>query len=48
MNEDGRTTFSFSAVYREILHAPATIQYVDGERLGPEYTVFLWGPPPAP
>ncbi len=48
LNEDGRTTFSFSAVYREILHAPATIQYVDGERLGPEYTVFLWGPPPAP
>lgn len=47
LNADGFTTFSFPTTYLAVLHAPATIQYVNGEDLGPEYTVYLWGPPPA-
>ncbi|MBT8799321.1 hypothetical protein [Microbacterium flavum] len=46
LDADGQTTFSFGADYASVLHAPATTRYVNGEQLGPEYTVFLWGPPP--
>ena len=47
LDANGTATFSFSTALKVVLHAPATIQYVEGEALGPETTVFLWGPPPA-
>jgi len=47
LNADGATVFSFATAYLAVLHAPATIQYIEGDHLGPEYTVYLWGPPSA-